>query len=216
MSELLQQLAEIIQQIITTLGYPGIAFVMFAENVFPPIPSELVMPFAGFVVAEGQLSFVGVWIAGVLGSVLGAVVLYYLGMWAGDTVVRGILRRYGRWLGTSESDYDRALRFFTRYGEWVVFFGRLIPLVRSIISIPAGAEHMPLPRFLLFTTLGSAIWSGLLAFAGMTLGENWEQVTGFVEQYQDVVVVALVLLTVLFVGWVIYRRATVRPAQSVE
>ena len=155
MSQILEQIGGFVQSIIVQLGYPGVGLVMFLENVFPPIPSEVVMPFAGFQVGRGELSFIGIWLAGTLGSVLGAVILYYVGMWVGDGVVRGFLRRYGKWIMTSERDYDRALRTFERYGSAVVFFGRLIPLVRSIISIPAGANHMPLPRFLLFTALGA-------------------------------------------------------------
>lgn len=207
MAQLIDQLAQFIQEIIRTIGYPGIAFFMFAENVFPPIPSEIIMPFAGFLTAtpDSSLTFIGVWIAGIIGSVLGALVLYYIGWWAGDTVLRGLLRRYGRWVNISEKDYDRALSFFNRYGEIIVFFGRVIPIVRSIISLPAGADHMPMPKFLLYTTLGSAIWSGALTYAGMVLGANWEQVLGIIEQYQDIVVIALVLLGLLFLGWVAYR-----------
>lgn len=210
MAELLEKLAQIIQDIIIAIGYPGITGIMFTENIFPPIPSELVMPFAGFLVGRGELSFIGIWIAGTLGSVLGAMVLYYLGMWAGDVVIRRFLTRYGRWLTLSEADYDRSLRFFARYGEWVVFFGRCIPIIRSLISLPAGAEHMPLPRFLLFTTIGSAIWTGILSYAGTVLGENWEQVITFVEQYQDVVMVAMVGLGVAFLAWLGYRILTRR------
>jgi len=201
MAQLLERLALWIEEIIQTIGYPGIAFVMFAENVFPPIPSELIMPFAGFLVGRGEFNFVGVWIAGVVGSVLGAIILYYIGMWAGDKVVRTFLRRYGYLFTISEKEYDRALNFFTRYGDAIVFFGRLIPLIRSIISIPAGANRMPLPKFILFTTLGSAIWSGALAYAGMMLGENWEQVIGFVENYQDIVTIGLAVVGLLFVAW---------------
>ncbi len=205
MAQLLEQLALWIEQIIQTIGYPGIAFVMFAENVFPPIPSELIMPFAGFLVGRGEFTFVGVWIAGVIGSVLGAIILYYIGMWAGDKVLRTFLRRYGYLFTVSEKEYDRALSFFARYGDVIVFFGRLIPLVRSIISIPAGANHMSMPKFILFTTLGSAIWSGALAYAGMALGENWEQVIGFVENYQDIVTVVVAIIGVVFVGWIASR-----------
>jgi membrane protein DedA with SNARE-associated domain len=215
MSRILEQLGEFIQSLILQLGYPGVAIIMFTENVFPPIPSELVMPFAGFLVGRGEMSFVGVWLAGVVGSVLGAVVLYYIGMWLGDAVVRGFLRRYGKWIGMSEGDYDRALRFFERYGSAVVFFGRVIPIVRSIISLPAGANHMPLPRFLLFTALGSAIWSGALAYAGVVLGENWEQVIEFVDSYQTLTLVVVGVIVVLLVAAFIYyklRSRTVPPS----
>jgi membrane protein DedA with SNARE-associated domain len=210
MSELIESLVALVQQIITSIGYPGITFVMFAENVFPPIPSELVMPFAGFLVGRGEFDLIPVWIAGTLGAVLGAVVLYYLGVWAGDAIIRRFIVRYGRWLTLSEGDYDRALRFFARYGEWVVLFGRCIPLVRSLISLPAGAERMPMPRFLFYTTIGSAIWTGLLTYAGVVLGENWEDVLGLIEQYQDVVMVVVIALGVAFVAWLGYRIITRR------
>ena len=218
MSQILEQIAEFVQSLILQIGYPGVAIVMFLENVFPPIPSEVVMPFAGFLVGRGELSFVGIWIAGTLGAVLGAVVLYYIGMWFGDAVIRNFLRRYGKWIMTSEADYDRALKIFEKYGNVVVFFGRLIPLVRSIISLPAGANHMPLPRFLLFTTLGAAIWTGALAYAGVVLGENWEEIIGFIDQYQDLTVIVLVVLVVLVVGgWFAYKlRQRSRGEQPAE
>jgi membrane protein DedA with SNARE-associated domain len=206
MTELITQLIETIKSIITTLGYPGVAFATFAENIFPPIPSEVVIPFAGFVAADGTLTFIGVWIASTLGSVIGAVVIYYIGMWAGDTVMRGFLRRYGRWFGTSEGDYDRALGVFRKYGAAAVFFGRVIPLVRTVISVPAGADHMPLGKFVLYTTLGSAIWSGILAYAGMVLGQNWEEVSHLMEQYSDVVYVIIGIIGVAVVGYFIYTR----------
>ena len=205
MSGLLDQLASFIQDLILALGYPGVGLIMLVENVFPPIPSELVMPFAGFVVGQGKLSFLGVWIAGTIGSVLGAVVLYYIGIALGDTVVRRFLRRYGKWITVSEADYDRALKFFEKYGTGIVFFGRLLPLVRSIISLPAGAQKMPLPKFLLYTTLGSAIWSGLLGYAGLLLGENWEDVTLFIEQYQELTVIALAVVLIIIMVWMINR-----------
>lgn len=210
MSQLLEQVGEFIHAIILQLGYPGIAVIMLVENLFPPIPSEMVMPFAGFLAGRGELSFVGIWLAGILGSVVGAVVLYYVGMWASNLVVRRFLRRYGKWVGISEADYDRALQFFERYGDAVVFFGRFIPLVRSLISIPAGAHRMPLARFILFTTLGSAVWSGVLGYAGVVLGENWEQVLDFIDQYQTLTLVVLAVGFVLLVGGFIVFKARSR------
>jgi membrane protein DedA with SNARE-associated domain len=201
MSELLAQIIEFAKRIVETGSYPGIVFVMALENVFPPIPSEVVMPLAGFLVADGKLNFVGIWIAGTLGSVIGALILYYIGLLVGEPVMRTFIRRYGKWFTISEQEFDRALDFFGKYGAGVIFFGRLIPIIRSLISIPAGMDRMPLPKFLLYTTLGTAIWSGALGFAGLQLGENWEQVEGVIEQYQDVVIVALVLLVIAFVAW---------------
>lgn len=207
MSQILDQLAVWIQRIIETLGYWGIALIMFLENIFPPIPSELVMPFAGFVAGKpgSELNLWLVWLAGVVGTVLGAVVLYYLGMYLGDPIVRAFLRKWGKWFTVSEKDYDRALAFFGKYGMPVIFFGRLIPIIRSIISIPAGAERMPMGTFLLFTTLGSAIWSGVLTYAGYVLGENWEQVLAFTDEYQTITVVVLGVAFVALVVWWLVR-----------
>ncbi len=219
MSHLLEQVAIVIQDIILTIGYPGIAFIMLVENLFPPIPSEVIMPFGGFLVARGEMDFFAVWVAGVIGTVIGAVVLYYIGWWAGDPVVRMILRRYGRFLTVGEKEYDRALAYFGRYGHWVVFFGRLIPLIRSLISLPAGAERMPMPKFLLYTTVGSAIWSGVLAYAGVLLGERWEEVLLLTKQYERFVLVALAIFAVVvFVWWLRRRRAgvEVEPSGSPE
>ncbi len=214
MSQLLEQFSSIIQQIVLTIGYPGITLIMITENIFPPIPSELVMPFGGFAVGQGSMSFLGVWIAGVIGSVLGALILYYIGWWAGDTVVRGILRRHGRWLTVSESDYDRALNFFNKYGTIVIFFGRLIPIIRSIISLPAGADHMSLPKFIFFTALGSAIWNGALVYAGVLLGENWRAVLDIMESYQGIVMIAFAAVAVPAVVWFIFTRLRGRSRRT--
>ena len=170
MAQIIDQLRMIIEQIILAMGLPGITIVMFAENLFPPIPSELVMPFAGFVVGQGKASFLPVWAAGTFGAVLGAVVLYYIGRWADEPIVRRFVRRFGKWFLLSETDLDRVLLAFARHGEAIVFFGRLIPIVRSLISLPAGMQRMPMGKFLLFTTLGAAIWTAVLTAAGVILG----------------------------------------------
>lgn len=202
MAELLDQIRVLIEQVVTHLGYPGIALVMFIENIFTPIPSEVVMPFAGFRVAAGQYSFWSILIAGTFGSVLGALVIYYIGVWADERVIRACVRRYGRFLFVSEDDLDRSLRVFDRYGDSIILFGRLVPMVRSLVSLPAGMNRMPLGRFLFFTTLGTSLWTGLLAYVGMALGENWESLLGYVKQYEQV---TLITLAALATGFVIVR-----------
>ncbi|MCS6772772.1 MAG: DedA family protein [Anaerolineae bacterium] len=209
-SEVLKQLGALIEQIIVGLGYIGIALVMFIENVFPPIPSELVMPLAGFFVAEGKYQFLGVWLAGTSGSVAGAIVLYYIGFWANRVVLLRLVRRYGRWVGISVRDIERALSVFDRHGEIIVFIGRLVPLIRSLISIPAGMHRMNFARFIVFTVAGSAIWSGALAFAGMVLGQNWRLVLDFLKTYQNVTIAVLVGAALFFA--VIFVNRRLRPA----
>ncbi len=201
MTGLLEQLRSWIEYLIAALGYGGIALVMALESVFPPIPSELVMPFAGFLVAcqttpeiskacEGaQFSLWGVTAAGTVGAVAGALVLYYLGYWTGEARLRPFVQRFGRWFFFSEADLDTSLAYFDRHGKPAVFFGRLVPLIRSLISLPAGLRRMHLPTFLVMTTLGSALWSGGLAFLGLTLGNRWEEVIGWLARYQNIVFV---------------------------
>jgi membrane protein DedA with SNARE-associated domain len=201
-----------IEQIILLLGYPGIALVMLVENLFPPIPSELVMPFAGFLAADGKLNLVAAIVAGTIGSVTGALILYYLGWWANEPIIRRFMRRYGRYVFMPESDLDRALSFFDRYGQSIVFFGRLIPIVRSLISVPAGMHRMPLSKFLLFTTLGSSIWTTVLTLAGLFLGANWERILDFTKQYERLTLVIIAIVAIIFV--VVQVRRMRRPAPT--
>ncbi len=199
MTELMETVRFWIQEIMNALGYPGIALIMLAENLFPPIPSELVMPLAGFLVAQGQFNFLGSIIAGTTGSVVGAVILYYIGLVAGEPLVRPFIRNYGKWFLLSEADLDRALTVFGRHGDVMVFTGRVIPIIRSLISLPAGMHRMPMGRFLILTTIGSAIWTTLLTVAGYILGANWELVVEFINDYQKVVLVVLIIGVVYFV-----------------
>jgi membrane protein DedA with SNARE-associated domain len=205
MTELMELVRVWIEQIIQLLGYPGIALVMLVENLFPPIPSEVVMPFAGFLAAQGKLNLFGAIVAGTLGSVAGAVVLYYIGLWADEPIIRAFLRRWGRFVTITEADLDRILKIFDKYGQPIVFFGRLIPIIRSLISVPAGMHRMPLGRFLLFTTLGSTIWSTLLAYAGVVLAEHWETILVYSKQYERVTLVLLAVVVIAFFGWRFYQ-----------
>jgi membrane protein DedA with SNARE-associated domain len=216
MSALLEQLGFLIEQLIVGLGYPGIFLVMLIENVFPPIPSELVMPLAGFFAGEGKFTFAGVWLAGTLGSVVGAIVLYGIGAWANTTILRFMIDKYGRWLGVSNEHLDRALGVFGKYGEIIVFVGRLIPIIRSVISVPAGMHRMHFGKFLAYTSAGSAIWTGVLAYAGLILGQNWSQVLGLLKTYQNITLVALAGGFAIFVAVVLMRRMRRRMAAQAQ
>ncbi len=211
MGELFGDLVGLIQSVIRALGYPGIVLVMAAENVFPPIPSELVMPFAGFMAREGTFNIFAVIVAGMLGSVMGAVILYWFGAWANEAVIRRFIRRWGRYAFISEEDLDVSLGYFNRHGEAVIFFGRLIPLVRSLISIPAGMDRMPLPKFLFYTILGTTVWSAILTYAGWLLRENYDLVAGYVERYQSVVVVLIALAVLVFLYVRVIKPHLSRP-----
>ena len=196
------QLSEWILMVMDKLGLVGVALMMFLENVFPPIPSELIMPAAGFAAAIGELSLISVIIAGTIGSVLGALPLYYLGSRLDETRLIRLTERYGKYLLITPKDIISAQAWFDRHGKTVVFFGRMIPAIRSLISIPAGMARMSLLPFLMLTTMGSMIWSALLAYAGFVLGANYEKVGIYIESVSHYVV----LLMVLIFSYLLYRR----------
>jgi len=208
LGELLDAINIWAQSIISTLGYPGLGFIMFLENVFPPIPSELVLPLAGSLTLQGRFTLLGVTVVGAIGSVLGAYFFYGLGKWFDEARVRILIQRYGNWFLLSEEDLDRALDWFGHYGEYVIFFGRMVPIVRSLISVPAGLASMNMVRFSLYTAVGTALWSFLLAFAGRLLGQNWHRVTEFISRYEDFVLVGCVLAVVAFVANRLWQRRT--------
>ncbi len=195
MDAMSQWVLDIMQQ----LGYAGVVLLMFLENVFPPIPSEIIMPAAGFAAARGELSLTGVIIAGGVGSVLGAVVLYYVGRLLNEDRLIALTDRYGKWLLISSDDIRQADDWFDRHGPKIVFFGRLLPGVRSLLSIPAGMANMPMGQFLLYTSLGTTLWSGLLAVAGYQLGANYEQIEGWIGPISQIILGICILLAVIFI-----------------
>jgi membrane protein DedA with SNARE-associated domain len=199
---LLDGLTQFARDAVTAAGYPGICGVMLLETVFPPIPSEIVLPLAGYEVAKGGLSFVPVLLVATLGSLLGAFVLYGLGRYGG----RPAVLRFGRILRVGEPELDRADRWFERWGDRVVLLGRMVPLARSVVSIPAGTTRMPLVRFTVLTTLGSLVWNLLLVGAGYQLGARWEEVSRLVSRFSTVVYVLFALAAAAGAVWLWRRR----------
>ncbi len=165
-----------ITRTIDSMGYAGLVWLMFLENVVPPIPSELVMPLAGYLVSQDRFNVVGAVLAGSAGSMLGALLFYGVGRWLGEERLCGFAEKHGRWLTLSPQDIRRTSAWFERHGSWGVFLGRLVPGIRSLISIPAGVHAMPLPRFLLATAAGTLLWTGALVLLGRALGENFSDV----------------------------------------
>ena len=194
---------EWITSVIERMGYGGIVLLMVLENVFPPIPSEVILPFAGFTASQGQLSLIGVIAAGSLGSILGALPLYYLGYTLGLDNVRRLAQRYGRWVAVSPRDVDNAMQWFRDYGARIVLMGRTVPGIRSLISIPAGICGMAMPRFLLYSAAGTTIWSALLAYLGWLLGKNYEIVAHYVG-YVSYGIAALAAGAAIL--WVVRRK----------
>lgn len=203
---MLSDLAGWARDLVVVAGYVGLFAAMVVENVFPPIPSEVVLPLAGFETARGELSFIGVLIAATLGSLVGALILYAIGRYGG----RPAVERWGRVLRVTEREIALAEGWFNRWGTWVVLFARVVPLARSVVSIPAGMSRMPMGRFVVLTTLGSLVWNVLLVGAGNLLGANWEQVSELVGRSSDVVLLAVVV-AVLGAGLWLFRRRRTTP-----
>lgn len=183
-------------------GYLGLFLVLIIENLFPPIPSEAVLPLAGFLVGRGEMNFGLAVTVATAGGLVGALILYALGRWGG----RPLILRYGWILRVDGESLDRAERWFTTYGDWVVLVARVIPLARSIVSIPAGTMRMPLLRFTILTTVGTGLWNIILIGAGQLLGENWEEVSNVAATYSDVGIGLLGLGVVAFGIYYLFRR----------
>ena len=182
---------------IYSLGYAGIVMLMVLENVFPPIPSEVIMPLAGFMVSQGKFSLIGIIAAGTAGSVLGALPFYYIGRWINEERLKALADRYGRWLTVSGNDIERSKAWFDKHGRTAIILGRLVPAVRSLISIPAGIVRMNLAIFLTYTTVGTALWTALLAFLGYYLGSNFGRVGEYVDKISWLVIAAIVLIYIV-------------------
>ena len=175
------------------MGVLGIALMMFAENVFPPIPSELIMPLAGFSAARGEGNLLIVIIAGSIGSLLGALLWYYIGQKIGAKTLKRWATKHGRWLTLSPREVEQSCAWFNRHGGKAVFIGRLIPAVRTLISVPAGIAGMPLGSFLLYSAAGTILWTALLATAGYFLESQYDKVAQWLNPVSNVVIAIIVL-----------------------
>jgi membrane protein DedA with SNARE-associated domain len=176
-----------ITNLMTSMGYLGIGLLMFLENLFPPIPSELIMPLAGFNIAKGKMAFLPAIAAGTIGTVLGALPWYYLGGQLGEERIKKLVDRYGKWLRISVRDVDRAKGWFDRSGQFAVLIGRLIPGVRTLISLPAGMAKMPIAPFILYSTVGTALWVSLLTYGGYILGDKYEDIEHFIAPFSKII-----------------------------
>ncbi|MEK6901851.1 MAG: DedA family protein, partial [Nanoarchaeota archaeon] len=174
---LLQQLGEFFIRVIEMLGYPGIVLLMALESMIAPVPSELVMPFAGFLAGQGKLNFMLVIVFSSLGSLLGSLISYYIGKRGGYSLVK----KFGKYLLLDETDLQKTQQWFEKRGEKTIFISRFIPVVRHLISIPAGVGRMDLKKFCLYTVLGATLWNGFLAYVGFVLGQRWEMVRQYTE-----------------------------------
>ncbi|MEH7345032.1 DedA family protein [Bacillus sp. JJ1532] len=201
-----------IQDLIEQFGYWGVFLLIAVENIFPPIPSEVILTFGGYLTNSMNLSVTGVIISATLGSVMGAVILYGLGLLMDVKRLERIIDRYGRFLRLTKDDIYRADAWFDKYGIWTVLFCRLIPLIRSLISIPAGMSNMNFWLFLLFTTIGTLIWNTVLVNLGAAVGSNWEYIVEIMDKFSTVVYTLIVILFVLVIVWYIKKRKIYRKS----
>lgn len=206
---MLSDLGSWVQDVIESLGYLGVALLVVVENVFPPIPSEIVLPFAGFVAQRGDASVVVMILAATVGSVVGAWVLYGISAIIGPLRLRRFIVRFGRWFGVKEADLDRAEQWFDDRAVAAVLIGRCVPLIRSIVSIPAGFRRMNPVTFTVYTAIGSFVWNLALIGAGAILGDQWEVVEGYLGILQWVVL-AIILAALGRFALVLVRRRVAR------
>lgn len=195
-----------LEEVINQFGYAAIIVLIAVENIFPPIPSEVILTFGGFMTAGTDMTITGVIIASTLGSAGGAVVLYYIGSILGAELMKRIVVKYGSWLRVTTDDVDKSYSWFNKYGPWTVFFCRFIPLIRSLISIPAGMSKMSMPKFLVLTTIGTFIWNTVLVNLGASVGENWGDIVAVMDVYSNIAYAAIAALSIAFLIWFFYFR----------
>ena len=200
-------MASWIESMVETSGVFGIALLMFLENVFPPIPSELIMPLAGYTAAQGSANIVLVILAGSIGSLAGAYLWFVVGHWIGEERLKRLADRYGRWMTVTRDDIDKADDWFDQHGHKAVLIGRLIPTIRTLISVPAGLSEMHWQTFLLYSAIGTVAWTALLALLGYWLGSAYEQVSTWLDP------ISLAILG-LIVAIYLWRVITFKPSKK--
>ena len=204
---MLSDIAAWVQDVIERLGAVGVALLVILENVFPPIPSEIVLPFAGFVAQRGDGSVIVMIFAATIGAVVGALILYGIAALIGPERLSAFIARFGRWFGVKPSDLQRAEQWFDRHAVAAVLLGRCVPLIRSVVSVPAGFRRMRIAPFLLYTAIGSIVWNTALIGAGAILGNQWELVEPYVAMLQWVVIGLIAVFVVRFAVSKLRRRA---------
>jgi len=196
-----------ITEFMSEFGYFGVLLLIMLENIFPPIPSEVILTFGGFMTTYSVMTPIGVITAATIGSVVGAMVLYSIGLLVDVKRMEKIVDRWGGFLRLTRKDIRRADAWFDKYGPWTVLFCRLIPLIRSLISIPAGMSGMNFPLFVLLTTIGSLVWNIILVSLGVAVGDNWESIVNYMDVYSNIAYVLLVMSGIAAVIWYIrFRR----------
>lgn len=201
-TDIIVSISSIVIYLITALGYLGIFLAMTMESAALPIPSEIVMPFAGFIAFQGHLDFWAIVIAGTLGNLVGSIFLYYIGLKGG----RPVLMRYGKYILVSEREIKIAEEWFRKFGSKVIFFSRMLPIVRTFVSLPAGAAKMDVKKFSFYTLIGSVPWNIALTYLGFVLGENWQQIEGAFRAF-DLAIMGVIVVVLAYIVYVLFKKS---------
>jgi membrane protein DedA with SNARE-associated domain len=205
-SALIDFLANVVINTIDYMGYFGVFFMMTLESCGIPMPSEVIMPFAGFLVYEGKMTFWAITLLGAFGNLVGSWLAYWIGYKGG----RPLIEKYGKYILISKHDLNLADKWFTKYGDWTVFFGRLLPVVRTYISFPAGIAKMDFKNFSIYTFLGALPWTALFAWLGIKMGANWELIRQKLHTFD----MTILILVILFIVWYVLRHIKHRRAEG--
>lgn len=203
---MISRIIDFLIDLIAKGGYIGVALAMFIESFFAPIPSEAIIPVAGILAAEGEMNLILVGIVGGLFSYLGTLPFYFIGYFGSDRVLRKFIDKWGKWLFITQDDVDKGFEMFNKYGVGFVFFGRLVPLVRSVISFPAGLSKMNFTQYSIYTIIGSTVWCFLLAGAGYMFGDNRDTIENFLGQFEHVIIAILVIVVAAYFYKVMWPR----------
>ena len=202
---MINSIIEWLVNLFSSVGYWGVGLAMFIESFFAPIPSEIILPFSGFVASKGNLNILIVIIVATIAAYLGSLPFYFIGK-LGEEKVLSFLKKFGKYLFISDKDLKKGIEVFEKFGNRFVLLGRLIPIIRTVISFPAGVSKMNFGIFSLYTIIGTAIWSTILSLAGFFLGSKWENVSIFVSRYEKVIIGILLFITIVFIGNKILKR----------
>ena len=208
LTEVLGAIAAFCISVISSIGYFGVFLLMIMESMILPVPSELVMPFAGFLIASGEMNFWMIIIFATLGSLVGSLISYYLGKYGGNKLVL----KYGNYFLLNEEHLKKTEKWFSKKGELTIFIGRFIPIVRHIISIPAGIGKMNLKKFMIYTLIGAGIWNAFLTYIGFILGNNWERI----QEYSDYVSFGVLGILVILMGYFVYRQIKKKKKENLN
>ncbi len=200
--QIISYFTNLIISVISTSGYLGIFLLMTAESALIPIPSEVTMTFAGYLATTGKFNLLLVIFTGAIANLVGSWLAYWLGLWGEKHVIIGLIKKYGKYLLISENEFEKSEKWFRKYGEKITFFSRVLPVVRTFISLPAGIAKMSFKKFTLYTFVGSLIWSTFLAYIGYILGKNWNSLHPYYQKFEYIIVGAAILL----VGYYIYHK----------